>query len=83
VTRLFLRAYVQVALVSVNVAMIAASNWAGAYVTSFCLSWVWWGNARSAAHQGGRWARTVYALGAACGTVSGMLVGRLVGAGNH
>ena len=71
------RAFVQVSLVSANVAFLAQHNGPMAFCTSFGLSWTWWGNARSAARSEHAWARTAYALGAAVGTVAGMTVAGL------
>lgn len=70
--RVFARAFVQVALVAANTRFVAAGAASTAFATGFVLSWVWWGNTRSAAHHEHPWARAVYGLGAACGTVAGM-----------
>jgi hypothetical protein len=71
---IFGRAFLQVALVSANVSFLAQHNGPMAFATSFGLSYTWWGNARSAAHVQHPWARYSYALGAAVGTVTGMVL---------
>lgn len=75
---LFARGFAQVALVSANVVQIARSQYVGAFAVGCAISFVWWTNAHSAAHSDLRWGRPVYALGAGCGTVFGMLVGGLI-----
>lgn len=75
-SRLFMRGFVIVALTAWNVRHIAALQYPWAFAGGFGISFVWWGNSRGAAHSELRWAREVYALGAACGTLLGMWLGR-------
>ncbi|MFZ9585824.1 MAG: hypothetical protein ACO280_12835, partial [Pseudohongiellaceae bacterium] len=73
---LFFRAFVQVFLVSVNVSQIAAGHYAGAFLVGGAISWLWFGNARSAGRSDDVRSRAVYAAGAALGTVGGMFLSR-------
>jgi hypothetical protein len=73
-TRLFLRGFLIVALTATNVRLIAQVRYLPAFMCGFLLSAVWWDNAR-AAQTPGRYAREVYACGAACGTVVGLWLG--------
>lgn len=74
--RLFVRGFVIVALVSLNTRHIAALHYPWACAGGFGISFVWFGNSRTAAHSELRWAREAYASGAALGTVFGMWLGR-------
>lgn len=73
---LFLRAFAQVFLVSVNVSQIAAGHYTGAFLVGGAISWMWFGNAKSAGRADDAWSRSVYTLGAALGTVAGMALSR-------
>lgn len=73
------RAFTIVTLTSLNVTQVSGGHYAVAFITGGALSFVWWRNTRTAATSivpGAQWA---YALGAACGTVFGMYLGRLYG----
>lgn len=70
------RAFLIVFCTSLNVTQIALGHYATAFVTGGILSFVWWGNTRSAAHTDAPGAQYAYAFGAACGTVCGMALGR-------
>jgi hypothetical protein len=72
--RIFFRGFSIVTLTAMNTVQIAAMDNLGAYAVGFGISWVWFTNARAAAHTDLPHAREVYALGAACGTVVGMNV---------
>jgi hypothetical protein len=74
--RLWWRGFCIVALTATNVVQVTEGHWLGAFVVSFAISFVWWGNANRAAHHPARFGREVYALGAACGTVVGLVVTR-------
>lgn len=75
---LFGRAFLQVALVALNVSQIAAGNYAFAFVTGWAISALWWTNARGAGRSEVRGAAMCYALGAAFGTVAGMGLSRFL-----
>lgn len=68
-------------LTALNVTQIAGGHYGSAFVVGGAISWVWFGNSRTAAHSKAPLARQAYALGAALGTVAGMFVGRLIGKG--
>jgi len=77
--RLYGRALLQVTLVAWNVRNVSHAAYLSAFLTGSALSFVWWANSRSAAHDTGEYARLVYALGAGTGTVLGMVLGGWVG----
>ena len=69
------RAFSIVACTACNVVNVSHGRYGLAFVTGGTLSAIWWGNSRTASRSelvGAKWA---YALGAACGTVFGMLIG--------
>jgi len=68
---LFWTAWLQVFLVALNTWQIANGKLLGALVVSFLLSFTWTFNIRRVAF-GGFKDRWVYALGACCGTGSGL-----------
>lgn len=73
--RTFLRGFVLVALVAMNTRQVATGRYLGAFVIGGLISLVWWQNS-SATREEYRGAALLYALGAACGTVCGMWLGR-------
>ena len=75
---LFGRAFLQVALVALNVSQIAKGNYGGALVVGGAISFLWFRNARSAAHVELPGAALVYAAGAGIGTVTGMFLSRFL-----
>lgn len=70
---IFCRGFLIVFLTAFNVASISQRHFGQAFIGGFAISYVWWGNSRGAAHSDLRWARLLYATGAAVGTISGML----------
>lgn len=74
--RIFLRAFTIVTCTALNVTQVSAGHFAAAFVTGGALSWVWWGNTQAASRSDDPLAGHAYALGAACGTVCGMGLGR-------
>lgn len=75
---LFGRAFLQVALVALNVAQIAKGNYATAFLTGWAISALWWSNARGAGRSEVRGAALAYSVGAAFGTVAGMSLSRFL-----
>jgi uncharacterized membrane protein YoaK (UPF0700 family) len=73
--RVFLRGFLLVALVSLNTRQIAGGHYGGAFLVGGMISAVWWSNS-SAKREDARCVWAAYALGAACGTVLGMWLGR-------
>jgi hypothetical protein len=72
--RIFGRGFVLVFLVALNTRMIATANLPGALGAAFAVSWVWWGNSRSASSCDVPWARECYAAGAGLATVCALLL---------
>ena len=75
---LFGRACLLVCLTAFNVSHIAHGDFRWAFVTGGAISWLWWANSRSAAWENLRFSRLAYTAGAACGTVVGMWLARVL-----
>lgn len=69
--------WLQVALISANTWFIASSLLIPAVICGFAISLVWTFNVKRVAF-GGAVDRLVYALGACCGTATGLLIAPLV-----
>lgn len=69
------RAFSLVSCVALNTVQVANHHYVMAFFTGGLLSFVWWGNTKTAAHNTGKYAQHAYALGAACGTLNGMSLG--------
>jgi hypothetical protein len=76
--RLFLRGWLIVTLTALNVSQIAHGRYAGAFVCGTAISAVWWANAGSASDDRSWRAGAAYALGAGCGTLTGMVLARFI-----
>lgn len=76
--RLLFRGWLIVSLTAWNIRHIAALDYTMAMIGGFGISFVWFGNSRTAAHSDLPWAREVYAGGAALGTLTGMLLSELL-----
>jgi hypothetical protein len=76
---LWWRAFTIVCCTATNVTQIANGHYVVAFFTGGLLSWIWWSNSRTAAHSGIAGGQAAYALGAACGTLCGMWIGRTLG----
>lgn len=74
----FSRGFALVACTAANVRQIASGHYGGAFVLGCAISWLWFRNARGAAHDSVPYLRECYALGAGCGTITGMLLMRAV-----
>jgi hypothetical protein len=61
---------------ALNVSQVAHGHYVAAFFTGGILSYIWWTNTKTAANVAGEQAHWAYALGAACGTVFGMFLGR-------
>lgn len=70
---LFLTALLQVLLVAVNTYQLAHKKWIGCFIVGFAISFIWTFNVRRIA-IGKLRERIVYALGAAVGTLLGLLL---------
>lgn len=76
-TGIFLRGFLIVTLVAWNVRHVAQGHYGAAFLTGGGISLLWWLNAGLAAEARKHRASAIwYALGAACGTVAGMWLGR-------
>lgn len=76
--RIFLRGFTIVTLTAMNTSQIAQHDWFPAFVVGYLISAVWWSNAHSAGVTELPHAGPVYAFGAACGTVFGMLLAEAI-----
>lgn len=72
------RGWLIVTLTATNVGAVAGMHWGLAFVGGTAISFVWWSNARNAAASSEQWAREAYAIGAGLGTVTGMLIVRVL-----
>lgn len=72
---IFGRAFGIVTCTALNVSQIAHAHYASAFFTGSTLSFFWWMNTKTAAKSDIKGAQICYALGAGCGTVTGMLLG--------
>jgi hypothetical protein len=75
---IFLRAFGIVTCTALNVSQVASGSYVAAFFTGGTLSAFWWLNTKTAVSATGRMAHFMYALGAACGTVTGMAIGRFL-----
>lgn len=73
---LFLRGWLQVALVAANVAFVGQQHYQLAFLSSLGISGIWWANSSSAGKSRDWRDGIAYTAGAACGTVSGMWLAR-------
>jgi hypothetical protein len=60
-----------------NVVMISQHRFLMAFLTGTLLSYIWWMNTKTAVKAEGRVPQVTYALGAGCGTITGMILGGL------
>lgn len=72
------RAFAIVSCTAANVVNVSRGHYGLAFLTGGLLSAIWWGNSRTAAHSSLPGAVFAYSFGAACGTVAGMWIGRLL-----
>ena len=73
----FLYAWLQVSLVCLNTWQIANGKVAGAILVGFLISLVWCFNIQGIAFSN-LMEKIIYAVGACCGTATGLLVSRLL-----
>jgi len=72
------RAFSIVTVTALNVTQITGHHYQSAFITGSLLSFIWWANAKTAAHSSVAGAQVAYAFGAGCGTICGMYLGSLV-----
>jgi hypothetical protein len=70
------RAFIIVTLTALNVTQVARGRYTRAFCTGSALSFVWWMNTQLASLSHSLEAHLLYTLGAGCGTVAGMWLGR-------
>ena len=73
---IFFRGFLIVSLISLNTIQLSQGRWSAPLV-GFCISVVWWMNARSANRVNGTPAMMCYASGSALGTAMGLWLGGL------
>jgi hypothetical protein len=71
--KLFMTGFFQVFFVAISTYMIAHKIFIGAFLSAFLISWLWTFNVRKIA-VATFYERFVYSIGAACGSVSGLMV---------
>ena len=73
----FATGFIQVCLVALNTHQIAHEKYAGVFVVGTLISLVWTINVKRVAF--GTWTdRLVYCFGAGCGSLSGLLISKLI-----
>lgn len=75
--KIWWRAFTIVTCTSLNVFQISNRHYTAAFFTGSLLSYIWWSNAHAASLSDSRANQCAYALGAGCGTLVGMFLGRL------
>jgi hypothetical protein len=71
--KIFFTSFLQIGLVAINTYLITQLIWIGIFIVSFLISYLWAINV-SKISVSTKQAKTVYALGAGCGAVSGLLI---------
>jgi multidrug transporter EmrE-like cation transporter len=75
--QLFTTGFIQVILVAVNTYQIAHDKYSGVFVIGFLISFVWSFNVKKIAFGTMR-DRIIYATGAACGSIMGLIVSNFI-----
>jgi hypothetical protein len=71
----FLLAYTQILFVSLNTIFLARNNPSMVFICAFLISYIWTHNVKKIAF-GNEWDKLIYALGAALGSLSGLIISR-------
>lgn len=71
--KIFFTSFLQIGLVAINTYLITQLIWVGIFIVSFLISYLWAINV-SKISVSTKQAKIVYALGAGCGAVSGLLI---------
>jgi hypothetical protein len=71
--KIFFTSFLQIGLVAVNTYLITQLIWIGIFIVSFLISYLWAINV-SKISVSTKQSKIVYALGAGCGAVSGLLI---------
>jgi hypothetical protein len=75
--KIFLTSFLQIGLVAINTFLITKLIWVGIFIVSFLISWLWALNV-SKISVSTKEAKLVYAFGAGCGAISGLLLLNLI-----
>jgi hypothetical protein len=75
--QLFITGFIQVILVAINTYQISHSEYGGVFVVGFLISFVWSFNVKKIAFGTMR-DRLIYASGAACGSLLGLIVSKYI-----
>jgi len=73
----FLLAYTQVLFVSLNTIFLAKNNPPMVFICAFFISYIWTHNVKKIAF-GNEWDKLIYALGAAFGSLSGLMLSHCI-----
>lgn len=71
--KIFFTSFLQIGLVAINTYLITKLIWVGIFIISFLISYLWALNV-SKISVSTKEAKLVYALGAGCGAVVGLLI---------
>lgn len=71
--RVFATSFLQISCVAINTYLITKLIWVGIFIVSFLISYLWALNV-SKISVSTKEAKLVYALGAGCGAVSGLII---------
>lgn len=75
--KLFITAFIQVALVSANTYFLSRVNWVGVAICGYCISWVWVANVKKVVASNLP-ERVAYCLGACLGGLFGLTISILL-----
>lgn len=75
-TKIFLTAFVQVLLVSLNTIFLSKDNYTGVTICAFLISYVWCLNVKKVS-IGSRKEQIIYASGACIGSLSGLVISKM------
>lgn len=74
---IFKTAYLQVFLISLNTIFLAKGVYLGVAICGFAISYVWVSNVKKA-NISSKKEQIIYSLGAMCGSLSGLLLTKLI-----
>ena len=75
--KIFFTSFLQIGLVAVNTYLITKLIWVGIFIVSFLISYLWALNV-SKISVSTKKAKLIYALGAGCGAITGLLILNLI-----
>jgi len=74
---IFKTSFTQVLLISINTIFLSKGNYIGVALCSFAISYLWATNVKKA-NISSKAEQIVYAIGATCGGISGLLITKLI-----